>query len=278
MRINQNKPGKARLEKIARLPFYTEGPVRDSQGNVYCSTLSGGTILKIDLENRIKEWAYSNCPNGQTILPNDDHLICDAKLAAVRRFDSNGKFIKNEIEKYCDGLELHCPNDITTDNEENIYFTDSIRSAGKVCFAGAKGGQAIIVENLDYPNGLVLSSNQKILYVAESYENRILKINLESPGIKKGNVEVFVELPVNVSGKKEDNLPDGLALDYDGNIWVAHYGMQSIHKISPEGKLLLSIDTGMPLTSNLFFLNPETIIVTGGYGEPGPGGLFRIFL
>lgn len=270
--------GNTELEKIASLPFYTEGPAIDSKGNIYCTTLSGGMILKIDAKNKISEWAYSGCPNGQIILFNDDHLVCDVKLAAIRKFDGNGRFIKNEIEKYCAGMEVYCPNDLIADNNGNIYFTDSIRNIGKVCFAGTNGQQSILAGNLDYPNGLAMSFDQKILYVAESYKNRILKIDLESAGRAKGGIGIFAGLPVNESGKAEDNLPDGLALDQHGNLWVAHYGMQAIHKLSKEGKLLLSIDTSMPFTSNLFFLNPETIVVTGGYGEPGPGALFRVFL
>jgi len=267
-----------RIEKIGDLPFYTEGPAMDSKGNMYCTTLSGRAILKIDAENKITEWAYSDCPNGQIVLPDDDHLVCDVKLAAVRRFDSNGKFIKNEIEKYCAGIEVYCPNDLITDSNGNIYFTDSIRNKGKVCFLGVNGEQSILADDLDYPNGLVLSFDQKTLYVAESYKNRVIKIVLESAGNMKGSIEVFADLPTHSSGKEINNLPDGLAIDWDGDLWVAHYGMQAIHKLSPEGKLLDSINTNMPLTSNLFFCDPETIVVTGGYGEPGPGGLFKVFL
>jgi gluconolactonase len=266
------------IEKIDDLPFYTEGPAMDSEGNVYCTTLSGRAILRIDTENKITEWAYSDCPNGQIVLPDDDHLVCDVRLAAVRRFDSNGKFIKNEIEKYCAGVEVYCPNDLITDSSGNIYFTDSVRDKGKVCFLGANGEQNILVNDLDYPNGLVLSSDKKTLYVAESYKNRVIKIALESAGKTKDPIEVFADLPTHSSGKEINNLPDGLAMDRDGNLWVAHYGMQAIHKLSPEGKLLTSIDTNMPFTSNLLFCDPGTIVVTGGYGEPGPGGLFKVFL
>lgn len=267
-----------RIKKIGDLPFYTEGPAMDSKGNIYCTTLSGRTILKIDAENKITEWAYSECPNGQIVLPDDDHLVCDVKLAAVRRFDSNGRFIKNEIEKYCADIEVYCPNDLITDSSGNIYFTDSVRDKGKVCFLGINGEQSILADNLDYPNGLVLSVDQKTLYVAESYKNRIIKIALESAGKMKDSIDVFTDLPKSSSGKETDNLPDGLTLDQDTNLWVAHYGMQAIHKLSPEGKLLTSIDTNMPLTSNLFFCDSQTIVVTGGYGEPGPGGLFEVFL
>jgi gluconolactonase len=267
-----------RVEKIGDLPFYTEGPAMDSKKNMYCTTLSGGAILKINTENKITEWAYSECPNGQIVLRDDDHLVCDVKLAAIRRFDSNGKFIKNEIEKYCADIEVYCPNDLITDSSGNIYFTDSIRDKGKVCFLGVNGEQSILANNLDYPNGLVLSFDQKTLFVAESYKNRVIKIALERPDKTKVLIDVFADLPTHSSGKGIDNLPDGLTLDQDGNLWVAHYGMQAIHKLSPEGKLLTSIDTNMPFTSNLFFCNLKTILVTGGYGEPGPGGLFKVFL
>lgn len=266
------------IEKISDLPFYTEGPAMDSKGNVYCTTLSGGAVLKFDAGNKISEWAYSDCPNGQIVFPDDDHLVCDVKLAAVRRFDSKGCFVKNEIEKYCSGIEVYCPNDLITDSNENIYFTDSVRHQGKICFVGTNGEQSILAKDLDYPNGLVLSFDQKTLYVAESYKNRILKIDLESPGRAKDDIEIFAELPMHPSGNETDNLPDGLTLDHDENVWVAHYGMQAIHKLSPEGRLLASIDTNMRLTSNLFFYDQGTIVVTGGYGEPGPGGLFRVFL
>ena len=98
-----------RVQKIADIPYYTEGPATDSKGNIYCTTLTGEAILKIDAQNKITEWAQSACPNGQVILPNDEHLICDVTLEAVRRFDSSGNFIKNEVEGYCSGAHVYSP-------------------------------------------------------------------------------------------------------------------------------------------------------------------------
>jgi gluconolactonase len=274
-KVKSSKSNTAAL--VASLPFYTEGPAIDRNGNFYCTTLSGRSVLKMDAKNNIMIWAESDCPNGQIILPSGDHLICDVKRSAIRRFNSNGTFIRDEIQKYCAGVPFDCPNDLVSDKAENIYFTDSIRNAGKVCYVDNNGEQHILLTGLDYPNGIILSSDEKTLYVAESYKNRILKISLEGPG-KEAGISVLIDLPAHSSGKKEKNLPDGLALDCEGNVWVAHYGMQSIHKISPEGNLLRSIDVIMPLASNLFFINQETIVVTGGFGEPGPGGVARVSL
>jgi len=263
-------------EKIADLPYYTEGPALDAYGNLFCTTLSGGSILKINKRNEISEWAKSVCPNGQIILSGEDHLVCDSMLASVRRFNRDGKFLKNEIEGYCADIPIYSPNDLITDHMGNFYFTDSIRHKGKVCFLGINGEQKIVVNGLDYPNGLVLSEDENWLYVAESYKNRIVKVRLEQPGSAMGNFEVFAQLPEHHSGREDKNLPDGLALNTSGELLVAHYGMQAVQLISAKGKLLLSIDSGMPLTSNLCFLDSQTIIVTGGFGEPGLGGLYKI--
>ncbi|HEY1062578.1 MAG TPA: SMP-30/gluconolactonase/LRE family protein [Daejeonella sp.] len=264
------------IEKIADLPFYTEGPVADGIGNFFCTTLHGGSILKINNRNEISEWAKSVCPNGQIILPGGDHLVCDSMLASVRRFSRYGKFLKNEIEGYCADFPIYSPNDLIKDQMGNLYFTDSIRHKGKVCFFGINGEQKIVVDGLDYPNGLVLSADEDCLYVAESYENRILKLVLKAPGLTGESPKVFVRLPVNPSGNEIDNLPDGLALNNRGELLVAHYGMQAIQLISDAGKHLATMDTGMPLTSNLCFLDDNTLVVTGGFGEPGPGCLFKI--
>lgn len=263
-------------EKIADLPFYTEGPVADGIGNFFCTTLAGGSILKINNRNEISEWANSLCPNGQIILPDGDHLVCDSRMVAVRRFSREGKFLKNEIEGFCSDLAIIAPNDLIIDKKGNLYFTDSVRYTGKVCFLGINGDQKIVAAGLDYPNGLVLSSDENCLYIAESYKNRVVKIELMAPGSIGGGPDVFVNLPANPSGTEAGNLPDGLALRNNGELLVAHYGMQAVQLISPKGKLLLSIDTSMPLTSNLCFLDEHTIIVTGGFGEPGPGGLYKI--
>lgn len=263
-----------RIEKILDLPAYTEGPVRDAEGNCFFTTLGGGVIYKLSAGGELAPWARSACPNGQVILDNGDHLVCDSQLAAVIRFNRQGKHLKNEITGSCGGAPIAVPNDIIADKQGNIYFTDSIRHQGKIGFIGRDGRQMLLDANLDYPNGLALSADGQFLFVAESYKNRILKYSLRSPGERVGAGEVFADLPRHPSGQATGNLPDGLKVDEWGRLWVAHYGMGALQLLSPEGKLLDTIATGLPLTSNLC-LAGKHILITGGYGEPGPGALLR---
>ncbi|MBI3836638.1 MAG: SMP-30/gluconolactonase/LRE family protein [Planctomycetia bacterium] len=70
-----------------------------------------------------------------------------------------------------------------------------------------------------------------------------------------------------------------LRLSADGNLYVAHYGMQQVQVLSPEGKLLPRYPGGNVTTSNVAFGGPkhDQLFVTGGLGpEGGKGGLFRL--
>lgn len=258
------------------LPFYTEGPTVDEAGNWYVTTLQGGMILKFAPGANPVVWARLPCPNGQVRLANGDHIVCDSQSAALTRFDASGKFLQNEIKGFCAGIPVKVPNDVIVDKKGNLYFTDSIRQEGTVFFIGADGCQKVIASQLDYPNGLALSKDEKTLFVAESYQNRILAFNLASVGQDK-KLQVFANLPQHASGESINNLPDGIKMDEEGCLWVAHYGMGQIHCILPNGSLCQSIDLPFPLGSNLF-IHQQTIIVTGGYGEPGPGGVYKINL
>lgn len=279
------KPTNIRIEKLLSLPYYTEGPAADAEGNLYVTTLTGGNILKIDPDGNSTNWGGSKCPNGQIVMPDGEHLVCDSQLSAVRRFSKTGTWIKDEVVAECAGRVVNSPNDLVADKAGGFYFTDSIRQNGNVYYVSNYGKQFLVAEDFDYPNGLVLSADETQLFVAESYRNSITVISLKEPGVPEGVPKTFVELPVNPSGSAIGNLPDGVALDTKGRLWVAHYGMGAVQVISPKGTWLFSVDTGLPLTSNVFLLPAEqdggdsqTLIVTGGYGEPGPGAVLKIIV
>ena len=86
---------------------------------------------------------------------------------------------------------------------------------------------------------------------------------------------VLIDLPKKGEGQI-DNQPDGIALDAEGNLFVAHYGMRQVQVVSPEGKLIRSYPGGNLTTSNVAFAGPkmDRLYMTGGE----PGALFRLDL
>lgn len=266
-------PASCQAEVMLELDYYTEGPAMDTNGNLFFTDLTGGRIWFYK-DGELNVWAEGNQPNGQAILASGDHLICDSGAAWVGRYDKEGSLIEKMAFDTGGDDFLHCPNDIAADHH-GFYYTNSIRHSGAVFFIGNNGLRTIVADGLDYPNGIALSPDGKYLMIAESYTNRILHMELDTPGIKKGEVEEFALLPFNSQNKVTGNLPDGIAFDSKGRLWVAHYGMQAVHVLSRSGQLLASYDTGIPLTSNLCF-DGRDVIVTGGFNEPGPGRVSRL--
>lgn len=276
---------KTHWEKIIDLDFYTEGPGFDAFGNLFFTTLTGGTIMKVNAFGQISEWSRLKCPNGQRISDNGDHIVCETGTKSVVQLNSQGRIIRTITHKECAGVSFEAPNDLAIDAEGGIYVTDSVRHRGKVFYIGENGDEKLLVEGLDYPNGIAISNDGERLFIAESYTNRILVVELDDPGVCKGGVEVFAILPNNPKPFDPENmpftanLPDGIALDDKGNLWVAHYGMGVLQVIDRSGNIMSSVPTGIPATSNLCFTDDyKNIYVSGGIGEPGPGMIHKVIL
>ena len=266
-------PNSVQLETLLELDFYSEGPVEGVDGSLFFTDLAGKCIWKYK-NNTATVWAKGLRPNGQAILKDGSHLICDSEAGWVAHYDRKGKIIAKLAFGIIEGIPIQCPSDIVA-NQHGFYFTDSIRHHGTVFYVGFDGTQKVVAKNIDYPNGIEISADDKYVFVAESYTNKILRITLEESGKMKGEIQIFSSLPNHPSNKKTGSLPDGLAIDAVGRLWVAHYGMQAVQVVSKTGELLATYDTGIPLTSNLCFRGPD-VIITGGFKEPGPGRLSKL--
>lgn len=266
-------PAEVRPVEVLRTNDYSEGPVIDREGNLYFS--HGQTITRVAPDGSDSEWAHTHAPNGHKILPNGEHLVCDGQRHAVLRLNATGQEIGVAATGYVGELKILTPNDLTLDREGGFYFSDSVPETGAVFYVTPEGEKRLVAGNLDFANGVTLSADGQRLYVAESLQNRILAIDLESPGVPSGSPRVFAELPENTERPgREWNQPDGMALDAEGRLWVAHYGMQAVHVLSPDGELLRTYDGGNVTTSNVCFAGPQLdqLYVTGGE----PGALFRL--
>ncbi len=262
--------------EVVRTGDYSEGVVVDHDGNLYFS--HGKIITKVTPDGQSSTWADTGAPNGHKVLADGTHLVCDAGKHAVLHLDAAGKELE-PASKESDGQPLRGPNDLTLDPSGGFYFTDPGGSGlkepiGTVHHVDPSGKTHTVATGLAFPNGIVLRPGGKELLVGESEKNHILAYPVLAPG-KLGEAKVLAKLP----DKGEDqigNAPDGIALDAEGNLFVAHYGMRRVQVVSPEGKLLRSYPGGNLTTSNVAFagLKGDQLYVTGGV----PGALFRLDL
>lgn len=273
--------GSVKIEKLFEVPNYCEGIVFDHDGNGYIS--HGKVITKFTPALKTSIWADTGAPNGHKVLADGTHLVCDGSQNAVLRLDAAGNVI-GKASSECDGQPLRAPNDLTLDPRGGFYFTDPGGSddkklIGTVHYVSPGGKTYLCAKELAFPNGIVLRPDRKTLLLAESKKNRILEYPVLAPGIL-GEMKVFTELP-SKSGEQIDNQPDGMCVDTQGNLYVAHYGMREVQVLDPSGKIIRRYPGGNLTTSNVGFWGPnmDQLYITGGLGpESGPGGLFRIEL
>jgi gluconolactonase len=268
--------------KVVEVPGYCEGVVFDRAGQAYISDTNHGTIYRVSPAGEATVWAKTTAPNGHKILQDGTHLVCDK--GAVLHLDADGKRLADASNE-CDGKPLREPNDLTIDPKGGFYFTDPGGSSlknpiGTIHYVDPQGKTHLVAEGLAFPNGIVLRPDGKTLLVGESQQNRILAYDMTAPG-KLGERRVLATLP-SKQGDQIANEPDGMALDEEGNLYVAHYGMHTVQVVSPDGKLLRSYPGGNLTTSNVAFAGPgrDRLYITGALSDEktSKGALWRLDL
>jgi gluconolactonase len=256
---------------LAETETYTEAPVLDEQGNIYISEPYRGPITRVTPDGEVSVWAETEGANGHRILEDGSHLVCDRVRRAVLKLDENGQEMAVAAST-CGEAALRHPNDIVLDARGGFYFTDPRRGQddpiGRVCYVDAQGQSHIVAQWEGFPNGITLSPDGDVLYVAEFSRNEILRFPITAPG-EVGPESLFAQLPqgegVSLFG------PDGIMFGPEGYLYVAHFGMGTIHVLNAQGELVRSLPAGEKnaWSSNLAFGGPNlrTLYITG---NPGP--------
>jgi gluconolactonase len=108
-----------------------------------------------------------------------------------------------------------------------------------------------------FPNGIVLRPDGRTLLVAESLRNRVVQFRVRQAGVL-GAPRVFTDLPSQpnpwTGGEAE---PDGMALDEDGRLYVAHFGAGVVRVVDRTGRVLGSYGSASSSITNLAFGGPQ---------------------
>ena len=277
-----SEPGEPIL--LTDAPSYTEGPVIDKDGNIYISEPYRGPITKITPAGEVSTWSETEGGNGHIIRENGSHLVCDHVRKEVIMLDENGQET-GVAASSCGEHALRGPNDLVLDSEGGFYFTDPMggedEPMGRVCYVDASGESHMVAEREEYLNGIGLSPDGSVLYVAGSLTNVLFSYSVESPG-QVGPEEVFVNLPEREDGT--DVGPDGITVDDNGNIYVAHFRNNSVQVVNAQGELIntIAVVSKDAWISNVVLGGPNksSMYVTG---NPGPkvdttGFLYKIEL
>lgn len=244
-----------------------EGPVW-IDGSLYFSdfTFEEGfpsRVQRLNDDGKLETVIEDSGSNGLAV-DSEGFLIAathDAK--SISRYDlSTGE--REIIRGVYENNPFNSPNDLTLTDAGVIYFTDPDfqRSAApggqpatRVYRVAPDGSRVeVIDESLANPNGVSLSPDQRSLYVAGGGEEGVLRAyRLDG----EGRVTEQRDLT-------EVTVPDGMAVDCLGNIYVTEHTRQRVRVFSPEGEQIAKIGVDANIT-NAAFGGPErkTLYLTG---------------
>ena len=161
------------------------------------------------------------------------------------------------------GKKLNSPNDLVLDGKGGVYFTDPRYGSRDdmemdvegVYYVSRRGKLTRVIDDLERPNGLILSPDNKTLYVADNAAKTIWAYDAEEDGTLT-KARKFAEMDLQSRGGG-----DGMTIDSRGNVYCA--GQGHIWIWSPAGDRLARIPVPES-PANCVFGGPEgkTLYIT----------------
>ncbi|MES1926065.1 SMP-30/gluconolactonase/LRE family protein [Salinisphaera sp. T31B1] len=233
---------------------FLEGPSFDRAGNLYVVDIPFGRVFRISPEGTFElVTEYDGEPNGLKIHSDGRIFIADYRHGIMQLEPETGTVTTLIDRRYAERFKG--VNDLVLAANGDLYFTDQGQTglhdpSGRVYRLTAAGRLERLLDNVPSPNGIALSLDEKVLYVAVTRGNCVWRVPLQPDG-GTSKVGLFIQLSGGWGG------PDGLALDADGGLVVAHAGLGSAWHFSPLGEPLHRIVSCEGLaTTNIAFGGP----------------------
>ncbi len=188
---------------------FTEGPAVNRQGELFFTDIPQSRIHKLDLDGKVTEFARdTGNANGLRFGPDGRLYACANGRKQIVAYTSNG-----QSSVVADGLES---NDLVIDHRGNIYVTDPNNK--QVWLIPKSGAKRVVSQGLNFPNGVTLSPDQTLLYVADMRGQFAYSYQIQADG-SLAHQQRYFHLHV-VDGSGASNA-DGMIVDADGWLYVA---------------------------------------------------------
>jgi sugar lactone lactonase YvrE len=197
---------------------FGEGP-RWREGMLWFSDMHAQKVLKVDPQGNVETVVKldDDQPSGLGWLPNGDLLIVAMTKKQVLRFNGSQLSVHADLSS----LASHFCNDMVVDHVGRAYVGNfgfdihngAQQSAAELICVEVDGSARCVDDDLIFPNGAVITPDNKTLIVAETFASRLTAFDILDSG-DLTNKRIWAQLP-------KGAVPDGICLDAGGGIWSA---------------------------------------------------------
>ncbi len=221
-----------------------EGPRVDSAGNLFFSDVTNGGVFCRAPDGTVTTVVPRRRGVGGIALHADGGLVISGKdVCHVREGTTRVLFRSDDIPGF---------NDLFTDNAGRVYvgslrsdpFKSGPRVPGELWRINSQGNVVRLYGEVGLTNGIGSSPDGRLLYHADSGAQQILVHELTPDG-QATNRQVFAEVALGV--------PDGLAVDEAGGVWIAVYDGGCVARYTPNGQLDRKIEVPAKAVTSLCF-------------------------
>lgn len=256
-------------------PGLFEGPVwiNDSlyfSDFVFTSGFSS-RIQKLDASGAVTTAIDDSGSNGLAVDGNGLLVAGTHKYKSLSRFNPATGERSSVVEQY-NGNVFNSPNDIAIAKDGTIYFTDPAfqRDAAPggqektgVYRVAVDGTVTLVDDTITNPNGIALSPAEDVLYVNGGGEQGLLRAYPIVDGVPQAGKDFVTGI----------SIPDGMAIDCKGNIYLTEHIARQLRVYTPAGEQIAQATTDANLTNAAFGgAEGKTLYLTGA------GSLWKIEL
>jgi gluconolactonase len=248
-----NKPGH-------EIDSFLEGPTFDRTGNLFVTDIPNGRIFRISPDLK---WTlavqYDGWPNGLALHRDGSLWIADYRRGLLRHSREGGEpevILGHRNSESFKGL-----NDLTFDASGQCYFTDQGQTGlhdptGRVYRLRANGQLDLVIGGIPSPNGIALDATGRLLFVAVTRANQVWRGPLLADGSvsKVGAFRTFF----GASG------PDGMAVDVDNRLVVAHASLGGAFVLNARGDVthFIKSPAGSTVTNVAYRPGTSKVVMT----------------
>lgn len=247
-------------------PGLYEGPVWIKDA-LYFSDFTFGPgfpsrIRKLDAAGKVSTLIEDSGSNGLAVDNDGNILAATHKYKSVSRYTLDGK--RSDVVGKYQGNVFNSPNDMAMTKEGTLYFSDPDfqREAApggqdktRVYRVAKDGGVTVVDDTLKNPNGVSLSPKGDVLYVNGMVgDHGVLRAYKIVDGKPQKGSDLVAKL----------GIPDGMAVDCHGNIYVTEHTDQRLRVFTPAGKQIATIKVDANVTNAAFGgADGKTLYITG---------------